>query len=121
MHTAPADLSVSELRTALVTGWRIEPSSITYASVGFGSHHWTVVEPSSRRWFVTADAIADSSTRLADLNAALRTALALRRDAGLEFVWAPATADTELSWHGAVAICKRLSAGTPGPPWASQS
>ena len=25
-----------------------------------------------------------------------------------------ATADTELSWHGAVAICKRLSAGTPG-------
>jgi hypothetical protein len=209
MHTAPADLSVSELRTALVTGWRIEPSSITYASVGFGSHHWTVVEPSSRRWFVTADAIADSSTRLADLNAALRTALALRRDAGLDFVGAPvqrldgrllqtsgryaiavitsngpvmidwdtvrlgpptrdlwmigghqrytaltgrvpsseqldfyrlrwdladlcssgswfcrpheATADTELSWHGAVAICKRLSAGTPGPPWAIQS
>jgi len=32
-----------------------------------------------------------------------------------------ATADTELSWHGAVAICKRLSAGTPGPPWAIQS
>ena len=89
MHTAPADLSVSELRTALVTGWRIEPSSIAYASVGFGSHHWTVVEPSSRRWFVTADAIADSSTRLADLNAALRTALALRRDAGLDFVGAP--------------------------------
>jgi hypothetical protein len=121
MHTAPADLSVSELRTALVTGWRIEPSSIAYASVGFGSHHWTVVEPSSQRWFVTADAIADSSTRLADLSGALRTALALRRDAGLEFVWAPATADTELSWHGAVAISKRLSAGTPGPPWATQS
>jgi spectinomycin phosphotransferase len=89
MHVSPADLSVSDLRTALVTGWRIEPSSIAYAPVGFGSHHWTVVEPSSRRWFVTADAVTDSSTRLAELSAALRTAFTLRRDAGLEFVGAP--------------------------------
>src|SRR5215207_1169798 len=74
MHVSPADLSVSDLRTALVSGWRIEPSSIAYAPVGFGSHHWTVVEPSSRRWFVTADAVTDSSTRLAELSAALRTA-----------------------------------------------
>src|SRR5215211_4028903 len=86
MHAPPADLSVSELRTALVSGWRIEPSSIAYAPVGFGSHHWTVVEPSSRRWFVTADAVTDSSTRLADLSAALRTAFTPRRDAGLEFI-----------------------------------
>jgi spectinomycin phosphotransferase len=89
MHAPPADLSISELRAALVSGWRIETSSIAYAPVGFGSHHWTVVEPSSRRWFVTADAVADSSTRLAELNAALRTAFTLRRDAGLEFVGAP--------------------------------
>jgi len=89
MHAPPADLSVSDLRTALVSGWRIEPSSIAYAPVGFGSHHWTVVEPSSRRWFVTADAVTDSSTRLAELSAALRTAFTLRRDAGLEVVGAP--------------------------------
>jgi hypothetical protein len=89
MHAPPADLSVSELRTALVSGWRIEPSSIAYAPVGFGSHHWTVVEPSSRRWFVTADAVTDSSTRLAELSAALSTAFTLRRDAGLKFVGAP--------------------------------
>ena len=89
MHVTPADLSDAELRTALIAGWRIEPSSIAYAPVGFGSHHWTVVESASRRWFVTADAVADSSTRLADLSAALRTALTLRRDAGLEFVRAP--------------------------------
>ena len=54
MHAPPADLSISELRTALVSGWRIETSSIGYAPVGFGSHHWTVVEAQSRRWFVTA-------------------------------------------------------------------
>jgi hypothetical protein len=42
-----------------------------------------------RRVGITADAVADSSTRLADLSAALRTALTLRRDAGLEFVRAP--------------------------------
>jgi hypothetical protein len=89
MHAAPADLSVSDLRTALVSGWRIEASSIAYAPVGFGSHHWTVVEPSSRRWFVTADAVADSSTRLVELSTALSTAFTLHRDAGLEFVGAP--------------------------------
>ena len=89
MHVPPADLSVSHLRTALVSAWRIVPSSIAYAPVGFGSHHWTVVEPSSRRWFVTADAVTDSSTRLAELSSALRTAFTLRRDAGLEFVVAP--------------------------------
>ena len=33
--------------------------------------------------------VDDSSTRLADLSAALRTTLALLRDAGLKFVRAP--------------------------------
>jgi aminoglycoside phosphotransferase (APT) family kinase protein len=74
MHVPPTDLSDAELRTALIAGWRIEPSSIAYAPVGFGSDHWTVVESASRRWFVTADQIADSSTRLADLRAALMAA-----------------------------------------------
>jgi hypothetical protein len=32
-----------------------------------------------------------------------------------------ATPDIQLGWRGAVAICARLSAGTPGPPWAQQS
>lgn len=32
-----------------------------------------------------------------------------------------ATPDIQLGWQGAVAICARLSAGTPGPPWAQQS
>ncbi len=75
MHGPPTDLSEAELRTALVAGWRIEPSSIAYAPVGFGSHHWIIVESASRRWFVTADTVDDSSTRLADLSAALRTTL----------------------------------------------
>ena len=42
MHGPPTDLSEAELRTALVAGWRIEPSSIAYAPVGFGSHHWII-------------------------------------------------------------------------------
>jgi spectinomycin phosphotransferase len=89
MHGPPTDLSEAELRTALVAGWRIEASSIAYAPVGFGSHHWIIVESASRRWFITADAVDDSSIRLADLNAALCTTLTLRRDARLEFVRAP--------------------------------
>ncbi len=32
-----------------------------------------------------------------------------------------ATPDIQLGWRGAVAICARVSAGTPGPPWAQQS
>jgi spectinomycin phosphotransferase len=32
-----------------------------------------------------------------------------------------ATPDIQLGWQGAVAICARLSAGTPGPPWAQPS
>jgi len=32
-----------------------------------------------------------------------------------------ATPDIQLGWQGAVAICARLSAGTPGPLWAQQS
>jgi len=89
MYGLPTDLSEAELRTALVAGWRIEASSIAYAPVGFGSHHWIIVESASRRWFITADAVDDSSIRLADLNAALCTTLTLRRDARLEFVRAP--------------------------------
>jgi spectinomycin phosphotransferase len=89
MHGPPTDLSEAELCTALLAGWRIEPSSIAYAPVGFGSHHWIIVESASRRWFVTADPVDDSSTRLADLSAALLTTLTLRRDARLEFVRAP--------------------------------
>jgi hypothetical protein len=88
MHGPPTDLSDAELRTALLAGWRIEPISIEYAPVGFGSHHWIIVESASRRWFVTADTV-DDTTRVADLSAALRTTLTLRRDAGLEFVRAP--------------------------------
>jgi hypothetical protein len=89
MHGPPTDLSEAELCTALLAGWRIEPNSIAYAPVGFASHHWIIVESPSRQWFVTADPVDDSSTRLADLSAALRTTLTLRRDAGLEFVRAP--------------------------------
>ena len=39
--------------------------SIAYAPDGFGSHHWIIVESPSRQWFVTADPVDDSSTRLA--------------------------------------------------------
>src|SRR6476659_368080 len=44
MHGPPTDLSEAELCTALLPGCRIEPSSIAYAPVGFGSHHWIIVE-----------------------------------------------------------------------------
>ena len=96
MHVSPADLSVSDLRTALVSGWRIEPSSIAYAPVGFGSHHWTVVEPSSRRWFVTADAVTDSSTRLIESEG---LAVILSETTNPKGRARKETPDRQMSWH----------------------
>jgi hypothetical protein len=38
-----------------------------------GSHHCVLTEVSGRRWFVAADAVAESAERLADLTAVLTT------------------------------------------------
>ena len=83
MLTAPADLAEADLVHALHAGWGLAVASVTYAPVGFGSHHWEVRDGGGARWFATVD-----EGERAALEAAFATALDVRR-AGCEFVVAP--------------------------------
>jgi len=78
----PVGFDEGALRDVLRSSWSIS-SPLTYAAVGFGSHHWLTDD-----WFVTVDIAADHDL----LRAALVTATALRHDAGLSFVHAPVPA-----------------------------
>lgn len=80
MLSPPGNISEAELRAGLAKDWGISPRELVYEPVGFGSHHWMTEEH-----FISADVAKDSSV----LAAALRTATALRDDAGLGFVVAP--------------------------------
>jgi len=67
-----------------------------YRNVGFGSHHWEVIDQNGARWFVTVDELdvkrqspgEPDDEALQRLRAALRTTRDLR-DAGYGFVVAP--------------------------------
>jgi hypothetical protein len=89
MRTPPGDLTEAQVASAVNRQWAITAATINYAPAGFGSHHWVLTDHASRRWFVTADAVADNSERLAELTTALGTAHALRHRCGLRFVTAP--------------------------------
>jgi spectinomycin phosphotransferase len=91
----PADLAERDLRAALARGWGLEVASLTYRPVGFGSHHWELVDGSDDRWFVTVDDVAaaqGAAESWADARAGLHAALdsaARLADAGADFVVAP--------------------------------
>ncbi|MBY8882110.1 phosphotransferase [Actinacidiphila acidipaludis] len=96
MKDRPPGVRDDDLVAALADGWGLTARAVAYRPVGFGSHHWTaeVADPgrggSTRQLFVTVDVLSgERPAALARLTAALDTALALRRDAGLEFVVAP--------------------------------
>ena len=80
MLTPPADLAEGDVVRALEAEWELDVESITYAPVGFGSHHWEVVDRAGTRWFATVDE--------GDAAAAFATAVDLRA-AGCGFVVAP--------------------------------
>ena len=95
MFTEPRNLDRAALAQALEDAWAIPVARLDYLPVGFGSHHWDVVDADGSRWFVTAVDLQaehhtgrDTDDALAALDQALRTAVALR-DAGLDFVLAP--------------------------------
>jgi len=92
MLSAPADLSTSDVRAGLASGWGINSVEAAYRPVGFGSHHWAVTDDAGRRWFVTADVAGPW------LEAALRTAAELRAS-GLEFVVPPVISSTGRATH----------------------
>jgi spectinomycin phosphotransferase/16S rRNA (guanine(1405)-N(7))-methyltransferase len=94
--TPPDGLSEDALVRVLGDGWGLAVASIDYLAVGFGSHHWDVVDTEGARRFVTVDDLdlkrqrADESEAAAfgRLQAALATARDLR-DSGATFVIAP--------------------------------
>lgn len=96
MESFPADFDESELFRALAEGWRLKVLAAEYAPVGFGSYHWIVDGSRGSHFFVTIDDLhhkawlGDNPDSVFDgLRRAFDTALALRRQGGLEFVIAP--------------------------------
>ena len=99
MLTRPDDLSDLDVTEALRAGWDLEPVTVEYAAVGFGSHHWHVADDAGRRWFFSIDDL-DTRRRSADdsrddayewLHAALVSASAVR-ESGASFIVAPVRA-----------------------------
>lgn len=99
----PTDLAEAELSAALRFGWGFRPRSFEYLAVGAGSHHWLVTDASGGQRFLAVTDLpvfvrnrADSASALfGRVRAALLTALALREQAGLEFVVAPIRRDDD--------------------------
>jgi spectinomycin phosphotransferase len=124
VRTPPSDLDGSEVAVAVANHWSIVAATIEYVPLGFGSHHWLLTDASGQRWFVTADAVAESAERLAELSGALATAHALRHRCSLDFVVAPVAgvSDQLLAITGryAVALYPYLERITHAPAEAQQ-
>lgn len=95
----PAGLPEALLVDVLRRGWGVTAASIAYRAVGFGSHHWEVVDAAGGRWFANVDELATKRlTRsqslddaFARLRGSLAAAVALHRG-GRTFVVAPVPA-----------------------------
>jgi spectinomycin phosphotransferase/16S rRNA (guanine(1405)-N(7))-methyltransferase len=97
VFTEPDDLPTTVLAGALQDFWGFTAVSLEYRPVGFGSYHWLATDTTGGRLYATADDLA-ANRRTADETAddtfdrlcrAFGTALALRGEAGLDFVVAP--------------------------------
>jgi hypothetical protein len=94
--TPPAGLADSTLLDAISQNWGVRPASLEYRPLGFGSHHWEVVDRNGARWFATVDQLdllqrsrhEPEDAACKRLGAALGTAVALRQS-GCTFVVAP--------------------------------
>jgi Phosphotransferase enzyme family len=100
VYSEPLDLDRAALADALTRHWSIGAAGLDYLPIGFGSHHWEAVGADGSRWFVSADDLRAGRHAgrapddvFAALDRAFRTAVALREDAGLEFVLAPIPSD----------------------------
>src|SRR5260221_10953113 len=96
MLTPPEDLPEAALVSALGRRWGLKVASMEYRAVGWGSHHWEVVDAAGKRWFVTADELDKRRMRdvepLTVVFGRLRASLAAARDlrdCGRTFVVAP--------------------------------
>ena len=76
MLAPPKGLTEEALAATLARGWGIEVAGLEYRAVGFGSHHWEVVEAGGTRWFVTVDELAQRRNTEQDTNAQVQARLA---------------------------------------------
>jgi hypothetical protein len=99
--TRPQAVTDEVLSAALSGGWHLTARRIEYRPVGFGSHHWSVVDDGGCEWFVTIDdldaklhsAHETTDTAFARLRSALSSARAAH-EAGATFVVAPVPTQT---------------------------
>ncbi len=84
------------LVSVLTRGWQVAVASVAYRALGFGSHHWEVIDAAGTRWFATADELVtkqhSSGESLSAAFGRLRASLAAARDlrdCGAAFVVAP--------------------------------
>lgn len=76
MLAAPTGLTDEALVAVLARSWGIEVAGLEYRAVGFGSHHWEVVEAGGARWFVTVDELGKRRIRPQETNAQVQERLA---------------------------------------------
>jgi hypothetical protein len=94
----PEDLDEAALAATLTREWGVAVASMDYQPLGFGSHHWSVVDGAGTSWFATVDDLQRKRRSEADtydaafrrLRSALDAARGLR-ETGAEFVLAPLT------------------------------
>jgi Phosphotransferase enzyme family len=99
MLVPPDDLPEAALVSALRGWWGMTVSSVEYRAVGWGSHHWEVVDTAGSRFFLTADDLykrrwldgEPPAAAFGRLRASLAAAQDLR-DCGRSFVVAPVPA-----------------------------
>jgi spectinomycin phosphotransferase len=103
MKVPPRSLEVDTIAVALSAHWKLDAAALTYAPLGFGSHHWIAETTDGEKWFVTIDDLrsaylGENEERAFEiLGTAFRAAAALRDAAKLEFVIAP-IADCSGRW-----------------------
>jgi spectinomycin phosphotransferase/16S rRNA (guanine(1405)-N(7))-methyltransferase len=76
MLAPPKDLTEASLAATLARGWGIEVAGLEYRALGFGSHHWEVVEAGGARWFVTVDELCRRRSTEPETNAQVQARLA---------------------------------------------
>ncbi|GAB2818632.1 hypothetical protein GCM10027176_23860 [Actinoallomurus bryophytorum] len=131
MRTRPKDLDEERLLQAL-GDWGIGGTSLEYAPVGFGDHHWIAAGDAGRKWFLTVADLdlkgePDSHAALRSLTRAMESAAALRDEGRLDFVVAPLRAAggetvRRLGPRYALSVFPFVD-GTPGDsdrPWTSR-